>query len=141
MGVTNEDLSDESFASGAFRRIQRYMIVLAVLFALAAWIRFGWKIALGFVVGCGISYLNFYSLKRVVNALADKATQTGRGGSGTGVVLRFMLRYFLMAAAAYAILSGSPVSLYGFFAGLFLPVAAIGCEAAYEVFHALAHGA
>jgi hypothetical protein len=141
MGVTNEDLSNESFASGAFRRIQRYMIVLAVLFALAAWIRFGWKIALGFVVGCGISYLNFYSLKRVVNALADKATHTGRGGSGTGVVFRFMLRYFLMAAAAYAILSGSPVSLYGFFAGLFLPVAAIGCEAAYEVYQALAHGA
>jgi hypothetical protein len=141
MGVTNEDLSNESFASGAFRRIQRYMIVLAVLFALAAWLRFGWKIALGFVVGCGISYLNFYSLKRVVNALADKATQTGRGSSSTGVVLRFMLRYFLMAAAAYAILSGSPVSLYGFFAGLFLPVAAIGCEAAYEVYQALAHGA
>jgi hypothetical protein len=141
MGVTSENLNNESFASGAFRRIQRYMIVLAVLFALAAWIRFGWKIALGFVIGCGISYLNFYSLKRVVNALADKATQTGRGSSSTGVVFRFMLRYFLMAAAAYAILSGSPVSLYGFFAGLFLPVAAIGCEAAYEVYQALAHGA
>ena len=141
MDVTNESLSDESFTSGAFRRIQRCMIALTLLFALAAWIRFGWKIALGFVVGCGISYLNFYSLKRVVNALADKATRTGHATSSTGVVLRFMLRYFLMAAAAYAILSGSPVSLYGFFAGLFLPVAAIGCEAAYEVYRALAHGA
>jgi small-conductance mechanosensitive channel len=135
------DLTHESFASGAFRRIQRSMIALAVLFAGLAWIRFGWKIALGFAFGCGISDLNFRSLKRVVNALGERATQSGQGGSGAGVVLRFMLRYFLMAAAAYAILSGSPVSLYGFFAGLFLPVAAIGCEAAYEVYQALARGA
>jgi small-conductance mechanosensitive channel len=140
--LSNEDLArDEKFASGAFRRIQRFMIALALLFALAVWLRLGWKIALGFVAGGAISYLNFYSLKRVVNALADRATQTGKGGSSTAVVLRFMLRYFLMAGAAYAILSGSPVSLYGFLAGLFLPVAAIGCEAAYEVYNGLAHGA
>lgn len=132
-------LTPENFASGAFRRMQRCMLALALLFALLAWIRFGWKIALGFAFGCGISDLNFHSLKRVVNALGERATQSGRGGSGTGVVVRFMLRYFLMAAAAYAILSRSPRSLYGFFAGLFLPVAAIGCEAVYEVYQALAH--
>jgi hypothetical protein len=135
------DLTDEIFASGAFQRIQRCMIALAILFGLAAWIHSGGKIALGFVAGCGISYLNFYSLKRVVSALAERVAQTGQGGSASGVVLRFMLRYVVMAAAAYAILNGSPASLYGFLAGLFLPVAAIACEAAYEVYYALAHGA
>jgi hypothetical protein len=135
------DLSDEIFVSGAFQRIQRCMIVLAVLFGLAAWIRSGGRTASGFVAGGCISYLNFYSLKRVVSALADRATQTGQGGSAAGVALRFMLRYVVMAAAAYAILRGSPASLYGFLAGLFLPVAAITCEAAYEVYHALANGA
>jgi hypothetical protein len=133
-------LTPENFASGAFRRIQRCMLALALLFAVLAWIRFGWKIALGLAFGCVISGLNFHSLKRVVNALGERATQSGRGGSGTGVVVRFMLRYFLMAAAAYAILTVSRASLYGLFAGLFLPVAGIACEAGYEVYAALSRG-
>ena len=46
--------------------------------------------------------------------------------------MRFLLRYVLMALGAYVIFTVSPASLYGLFAGLFLPVAAIACEAAYE---------
>jgi hypothetical protein len=45
-----------------------------------------------------------------------------------------------MAIGAYAILTVSPASLYGLLAGLFLPVAAIACEAVYELYAALAHG-
>ena len=45
-----------------------------------------------------------------------------------------------MGLAAYGILTVSPASLYGLLAGLFLPVAAIACEAAYEVYVALARG-
>jgi hypothetical protein len=45
-----------------------------------------------------------------------------------------------MALAAYAIFKFSPASLYGLFAGLFLPVGAIMCEAAYELYAALRHG-
>jgi hypothetical protein len=48
------------------------------------------------------------------------------------VVHRFLLRYFLMAIIAFVILTVSRKSLYGLFAGLFLPVAAILCEAVYE---------
>ena len=48
------------------------------------------------------------------------------------------LRYVLMGLAAYGILAVSPASLYGLLAGLFLPVAAIACEAAYEAYVALA---
>ena len=40
--------------------------------------------------------------------------------------------------AAYAILTSFPASLRGLFAGLFLPVAAIACEAAYELYVAIA---
>ena len=137
----NEDTGGESFYSGALTRIPYFMIALAVVLSAAAWLRFGWRIALGFACGCAIAYLNFHWLERVVSALADRATQTAYKQSSSGIVFRFLLRYFLMAAAAYAILSGSPASLYGFLAGLFLPVAAITCEAAYEVYHALAHGA
>jgi hypothetical protein len=45
-----------------------------------------------------------------------------------------------MAAAAYVIFSVSPASVYGLFAGLFLPVGGIACEAAYEVYMALSRG-
>jgi hypothetical protein len=130
----------ESFYAGAVARIPRFMVVLAVLFGLAAWLRFGWRIALGFACGCAIAYLNFYWLEKVVSALADRATGSGYSQSSAGVVFRFLLRYFLMALVAYVIFSVSPASLYGLFAGLFLPVAGIACEAAYELYSVFSRG-
>ena len=130
----------ELFYSSALRRIRRFMIALALVLSLAAWLRFGWRIALGFFCGCAIAYLNFHWLDRVVTALADRATQSGLKQSSSGVIFRFLLRYFLMAAAGYVIFTVSRASLYGLLAGLFLPVAAIACEAAYEVYAALQHG-
>jgi hypothetical protein len=130
----------DQFYSGALARISRFMIALAVVFTAAAWFRLGWRIALGFACGCAIAYLNFHWLKRVVGVLADRITEAGKPRSGSGVVVRFRLRYFLMGLAAYAIFTVSRASLYGLFAGLFLPVAGIACEAAYEVYAALARG-
>jgi hypothetical protein len=137
---TDEGSRAESFYSGALTRIPRFMIALGLILSAAGWLRFGWRIALGFACGCAIAYLNFHWLERVVTALADRATQTAYKQSSGGVVFRFLVRYFLMAAAAYAIFSVSPASLYGLFAGLFLPVGGIACEAAYELYMALARG-
>ncbi len=128
------------FYSGALTRIHKFMIVLAVLFSAAAWFRLGWRVALGFAAGCAIAYLNFHWLKRVVGALADRAVQPEQTTSGKGIVMRFLLRYFLMAFGAYAIFTVSRASLFGLFAGLFLPVAAIVCEAGYEAYAVLLRG-
>ena len=133
-------IRSESFYSAAVGRIPRFMVGLGVIFSGAAWLRYGWHIALGFACGCAIAYLNFRWLEKVVNALADRATGSGRPQSSSGVVLRFLLRYFLMAVTAYVIFSVSPASLYGLFAGLFLPVAGIACEAAYELYAAIGRG-
>ena len=130
----------ESFYSGALARIPRFMIALSLLLSGAGWLHFGWRVAVGFACGCAIAYLNFHWLERVVSALADRATQTPYKQSSGGIVFRFLVRYFLMAAAAYAIFSVSPASLYGLFAGLFLPVGGIACEAAFELYMALARG-
>jgi hypothetical protein len=130
----------EAFYSGAIGRITRYMPPLGVIFTVLCWVRFGWQLAIGFVIGCLVAYLNFYWLKRVVTALADRATRSGASEGGRGTFTRFLLRYALIALAAYAILRVSKVSLYGMLAGLFLPVAAIACEAAYEVYVALRRG-
>jgi hypothetical protein len=130
----------EAVYEGALERIRRIMLVLMVPLSGAAWWRFGWRSALGFALGCVVAYLNFQWLKRGVQGLADRIVHAGRRQSSKGIVARFLLRYVLMGLAAYGILTVSPASLYGFFSGLFLPVAAIACEAAYEAYVALARG-
>jgi small-conductance mechanosensitive channel len=130
----------EQFYSGALQRIRRSMTVLAPLLVVAAWWKFGLRTAAGFAFGCVIAYVNFHWLKRVIAGFADRATGTATSQSGQGIVFRFLLRYFLMALGAYVILTVSPASLNGLLAGLFLPVAAIGCEAVYELYAALARG-
>ncbi|HVP50591.1 MAG TPA: ATP synthase subunit I [Terriglobales bacterium] len=130
----------ESLYSGAYARIVRFMLGLAIVATIVVLLRFGMAVGAGFLVGCAIAFLNFHWLKRVVSALADRATATGERQSSKGVVLRFLLRYFLIALAAYAIFKISRDSLYGLLAGLFLPVGAILIEAAYELYAALRRG-
>ena len=131
----------ESIWGRAATRIPRFMIFLAFLFTGLAWLRFGWRIALGFACGSAIAYLNFCWLERVVAALADRVTSTGQPQSSRSVVVRFLLRYLLMALGGYVIFNFSPASLYGLLAGLFLPVAGIACEAVYELSASFARGA
>jgi len=128
---------DEKYYSSALSRIRTFMLVLAPLFCAAAWLKFGWRAAAGFLLGSIIAYLNFQWLKSGVSVLADKVTNTGKRQSGKATVARFLLRYALLGLAAYAILTSFPASLSGLFAGLFLPVGAIVCEAVYEVYIAL----
>ena len=116
------------------------MIVIGVAAVGTGWAYFGWKIALGIALGGAISYLNFHWLKKVVAGLAELTIQSGAPASSRGVVHRFLLRYFLMALVAFAILTVSRESLYGLFAGLFLPAAGILCEAAYEAYKVVVSG-
>jgi hypothetical protein len=124
----------DAFYSGALDRIRNSMIVLALALSTAAWWRFGRAAALGFLCGCTIAYLNFHWLKSGVSGLADRVTDSAKAQSGKGIVARFLLRYLLLGAAAYGILTSFPASLRGLFAGLFLPVGAIACEAGYELY-------
>jgi small-conductance mechanosensitive channel len=138
--MTESSVDSEAFYSGALDRIRWSMIGIAIAALAIAFLRFGPRAAVGVALGCAIAYLNFHWLKRVVTATAERITNTGKTQPATGIVLRFVLRYLLMGLAAYVILSVSPASLYGLFAGLFLPVAAIACEAGYEVYVAVARG-
>jgi ATP synthase I chain len=135
-----QDAAAEHFYSGALDRIRRFMAALAAPLIAAAWWRFGIPTSVGLAVGCLIAYINFYWLKRVISGFVDRAAGATTSQSGDGIVSRFLLRYILMAVGAYVILTVSPASLNGLLAGLFLPVAAIACEAAYEVYGALVRG-
>ena len=134
--MTNDISQPESdrFYAGALDRIRILMIVLGGALSLAAWLIFGMRPALGFLLGCVIAYLNFQWLKSGVSGLANRATNSGKAQSGKGIIARFLLRYVLLGVAAYVILTSFPASLRGLFAGLFLPVGAIACEAAYEIY-------
>jgi ATP synthase I subunit len=140
-GASPEAIQADDFYSGAASRIQGFMASLAVAFSATAWWKFGRWSALGFALGCAIAYLNFHWLKRGVSGLADRVTNAGKAQSGSGIVARFMLRYVLLGAGAYVILTSFPASLRGLFAGLCLPVGAIACEAAYELYVAVFRGA
>jgi hypothetical protein len=133
-------LSAEAFYSGALDRIRHFMIALALALSAATWWKFGRSPALGFVSGCVIAYLNFHWLKSAISTLADRVTHSVAPQSGKGIIARFLIRYMLLGAAAYGILTSFPASLRGLFAGLFLPVAAIACEALYELYAAVARG-
>lgn len=136
---TTADAADSVY-SKALHRIQRCVTILALVLPVVAWVGFGVRTALGFACGCIIAHVNFVWLKRGVEGVADRIVSTGKPQSGKGIVARFLLRYVLMGVGAYVILTVSPASLYGFLAGLFLPVAAIACEAAYEAYVALVRG-
>jgi hypothetical protein len=131
-----EHSTEERFYAAALPRIRNFMLVLGPILCVAAWVTFGLRSALGFLLGCVIAYLNFQWLKSGVSGLADRVTNTGKPQSGKGIVARFLLRYVLLGLAAYAILTSFPASLRGLFAGLFLPVGAIVCEAFYELYAA-----
>jgi len=128
----------ERFLDGAHRRLARFMLALSVLTAPALWLAVGWQFAAGFLAGAGVAAINFYWLKSIASAFADVATRTGRHSSA-GIVAKSLLRLLLLAALVYVIFKSSGQVAYGFLAGLFVPVAAMACEAAYEAWKALRH--
>lgn len=130
----------EQFYSGALARITRLIPVLAVAALPLVFWRWHGKVAAGFVLGAALSIYNFWSLRRSVEALGARIVEGGSRESGGMIVALLVLRYGVIGAAAYVILKSSVAALYGLFGGLALPVAAIGCEAAFELFTALRRG-
>lgn len=128
----------DDFYSRALHRIRKAILILAVAGLITSLTYLGWRAALGFALGSAVGFLNFYWLEKVVSDVGEMAAGSGARVSTAGVVGRFLLRYFLMAAVAFVILTVSRESLYGLFAGLLLPVPAILCEGAYEAYSALA---
>jgi hypothetical protein len=130
----------EAFYANAYRRIVRTMVVLPVLAFPVLLIKFQRAVALGFIAGSAIAFFNFYWLKRAVVALGDRVTNSSYRQSGSRVVGGFFMRYILIAVGAYVIFKSSAMSVYGLFAGLFVPVGAVLIEAAYETYGALRRG-
>jgi hypothetical protein len=126
---------EQAFYAGVYRRLLWIMACEAVAGVAVIWIRYERVSALTFLAGSIIAVLNFHWLKRTIEALVP-----GKRRSAWVMVFRFLLRYVLIALAAYVIFKGTTNGLYGFFAGLSVPVGAILVEAVYETGKSLING-
>jgi ATP synthase I chain len=113
-------------------RLLRNILVVGILLLAPAFWFYGWTGSIGFIFGAAVSYVNFHSLKRGVEGLADRIVNQNSREKGGVIVLRFLLRYALVAAAAYAIFKSSSLAFRGFLWGLCVPVWGLMAEAAWE---------
>ena len=110
-------------------RVLRNLLVASVLLLGPALWFYHWAGAIGFAFGAAVSYVNFRSLTLGVEGLADRIVNRNSREKGGRIVLRFLVRYGLVGAAAYAIFKSSSLAFRGFLWGLCVPVAALMAEA------------
>jgi len=131
------DLRLEAFYARAIPRMLRIMLAASALLLAPAFWFYGWAGAIGFAAGAAVSYINFRALTRGVEGLAERIVHQHSQEKGRKIVLRFLMRYALVAVVAYAIFKGSALAFRGFLAGLCVPVAAMMIEAGFEAYVAL----
>jgi hypothetical protein len=113
-------------------RVLRNMLVATVLLLAPTFWFYRWAGSIGFAFGAAVSYINFRSLTRGVQGLTDRIVNRNSQEKGGRIILRFLVRYGLVAAAAYAIFMSSSLAFRGFLWGLCVPVAALMAEAVWE---------
>ena len=72
----------DEFFERALKRIRKYMIAVSVVGLLVCLIFFRWPVAVGFLAGAVISYVNHRWLERAVDALGERITSRREQGAG-----------------------------------------------------------
>ncbi len=116
------------------------MLALATLGLLVCVALFRWPVAAGFAAGAVVSYVNHRWLERAVEAVGERIATGQSRERGRGIIVRAVLRYVFVGVGAYVIFNVSRAGLYGFLGGVCLPIAAIACEVAVELFVTLRRG-
>jgi hypothetical protein len=123
---------DQALFDSALRRIARSTVALAAAGCLVLMLWKGWTWAAAYLLGAAASYLNFRWLKRLVDALGGAA----QARPSPRFAILIGLRYLLLAAGAYAIVTFTSLSLPAALTGLFVPVAAVILEIVFELIYA-----
>ena len=136
-GSSDNQVEAQAFLSGAFERIRQITIVLAVTGAIAAILLFGWRSALGTVIGSFVGYVNLIwlhhgSAMMIERMLASQDNAKAKASSKLRLLVSFIGRYVFVIAIAYVILKGFSSMLFGFVVALFFPILAAMCEGVYE---------
>jgi hypothetical protein len=129
-----ESSQSDLFYARAIPRMLRIMLVVAFLLLGSVFWFYGWVGTIGVAAGSAVSYINFRTLIRGVEALGDRIVNRQSKERGWAIVLRFLVRYGLVGIVAYAIFKSSSLAFRGFLWGLCLPVSAMMAEAAVEAY-------
>jgi hypothetical protein len=121
---------DDRFFDRALTRISKAMVALSAGGVIAASAWRGWTWGAGFALGAAASWLNFYWLKQIVDALGSSRPTRKR------VAVLAGLRYALLGGGSYVILRYSSVSLTAAMIGLFVSAAAVIVEICFELVYA-----
>ena len=130
----DEGQQPDLFYARVIPRMLRIMLVVGFLLLGPVFWFYGWVGAVGVAAGSAVSYINFRTLIRGVEALGDRIVNRQSKERGWVIVLRFLVRYGLVGIVAYAIFKSSALAFRGFLWGLCLPVAAMMTEAVVEAY-------
>ena len=117
-------------------RLLRNILVLSILLVGPAFWFYRVPGAIGFAFGAAVSYVNFRSLSRGVEGLTARIVDEHSREKGGRIIMRFVVRYLLVGAVAYAIFKSSSLAFSGFLWGLCVPVAAFMIEAVWQAYMA-----
>ncbi len=112
------------------RRVWRNIFAVVFISVVVAGVTAGLKFTLGLVLGGGLALLNYKWLHSSLRAVLA----TGQEKTPPGTMIKFIVRWLVIAALAWA------ANLTGYFdavailAGLFAPAAAVMIEAAYVAY-------
>ena len=107
------------------RRITLWIAVFGAAGAIAAASLQGWRNGLGFALGAALSYLSFWRWQKVAESLGDS-------GSAMRSMPLMVLRFVLLAAAAYGIVKYLGISPPAVFFGLLSAAAATLVSLCFE---------
>jgi hypothetical protein len=85
-----DDLTDDLTYERIIPRVLRNMLVVSVLLLGPAFWFYRWAGSIGFAFGAAVSYVNFRSLTRGVEGLADRIVNQNSREKGGWIVLRFV---------------------------------------------------
>jgi small-conductance mechanosensitive channel len=132
---------DAGFYAAAERRIEILTVAIGAIGAIACAFLWNWRVAAGVASGAALSWINYRWLKQGVATLArlsaaqsQTMAETEKARVPASVYVKFIGRYALLIAAAYAILRSFKLPAASLLAGLFAVVAAVILEMLGQLF-------
>src|SRR5487761_668611 len=112
--------SEDNFYRLSIRRITWLIVGIGAAGAVYAEIARGWRWGVGFAIGAAVSGLSFWRWSKVVEGLGEEKTG--------GRPLRWVMRFGLIAAAAYVTITYSGLSVVAALLGLLVAAMAVVFE-------------
>lgn len=124
-------MTDEAGYERSVRRMRRIIGVLGATGAIGAFILYGQRAGLGFLLGAAVSFLSFWRYQRIAESLGRS------NNAGRPRVKRFMMQFALLAGAGYVIVKYLEVNRMALAIGLLVAGVAVTIEILYELIYGI----